>query len=250
MRAAALLLALASLAACHPRRDEAAAAQPLHLEPVQLTAADGVAVYATHSAPEHARALILLFHQAGSGQGEYATIAPRLNAAGYATLTVDARAGGDLYGGNWTVKKLGHAGDYLSARQDLEAALAWADQQKLPVILWGSSYSASLVLALAAKHPVKAVFAFSPGEYFDGKLDVRAEAAKVTSPLFVTSAHDAEEEAAAKAITDASPATLKRQYIARDGGVHGSSTLNPDKNPASAPVWAAVMAFLDAAMRG
>ena len=87
----------------------------------------------------------------------------------------------------------------------------------LPVVLWGSSYSASLVFLLAnaadAKDSVKAVMAFSPGEYFNDKKMVEAAAAKVTVPVFVTSANALEEEAEAKAIVAATPSTDRLQYV-------------------------------------
>lgn len=216
-------------------------------ETVLLKAADGVAVYGTYVEPNEPKAVILLFHQADSGQGEYARIAPKLNAERYATLTLDQRSGGEMFGGNWTVKALGRSADYLDARKDLEAALAWAQAKKLPLILWGSSYSASLAFLVAADHPkqVAAVLAFSPDEYFDGKPGVRDAAAKLTIPVFVTSAQDPKEIAAAKALIDAVPGTAKRQFVPTRGGVHGSSILNPDRNAAGAEdAWNAVLPFV------
>ncbi|THD35320.1 MAG: alpha/beta hydrolase [Sphingomonas sp.] len=217
-------------------------------QPVTLTAIDGVTVYGTYYPAAEPKALILLFHQAGSSSGEYADIAPRLARAGYSALAIDQRIGGNLYGANRTM--VGYTGktDYLGALPDLEIALKWADAKGLPVVLWGSSYSASLVFLLAnaqdAKNSVKAVIAFSPGEYFDDKKMVEAAAAKVTVPVFVTSANALEEEAAAKAIVAATASTDRLQYVPRSG-VHGSSTLNPAKNPAGADEnWAAVLGFL------
>jgi len=249
MRVAALLLAVLVLAGCHKPIHEPKTDASTRTEQVVLKAADGVEVFGTYSEPEKPRGLILLFHQAGSGQGEYLTIVPRLAAQGFATLTIDARSGGDMFGGNWTVKKLGGERGYLEARQDLEAALAWAQARKLPVILWGSSYSASLSFLIAADHPeVKALLAFSPGEYFDGKPAVAPAAAKLTMPVFVTSAQDPGEIAAGKALIDAVPAANKRQFVPVKGGAHGSSTLIAAKNPGAEDAWSAVLAFLDSAV--
>ncbi|WP_238542498.1 alpha/beta hydrolase [Sphingomonas sp. PAMC 26621] len=214
--------------------------------PVTLTATDGVRIDGDYRRATSPRALILLFHQAGSGKGEYATIAPRLAAAGYSSLAIDQRAGGPLFGVNATAARLGRPADYPEAQRDLEAALAWGRAQGLPIILWGSSYSAALVFRVAAAHPqgVAAVLAFSPGEYLDDKQAVAHAAAAVRVPVFVTSADDAGEIAAARAILAASPAALKRQYLPR-AGVHGSSTLIPAKNAAGAAAnWAAVLDFL------
>jgi dienelactone hydrolase len=256
MRRAAIAAALAlfSLSACHPKpANVPKESRAMSAEPVTLTAADGVKIAGVHTSVEKPKALILLFHQAESGMDEYATIAPRLATWGYASLRIDQRAGGDLFGGNRTAKgigvKPGHvatSAEYLAAKPDLEAALAWAQAKKLPVILWGSSYSASLVFLVAAEHPgaVRAVMAFSPGEYFDDKTLVAKAAAKVRAPVFATSAQDGHEIDDARTILAAVPGA-KEQFVPKQGGVHGSSTLLRAKNKDGAePAWAAVIAFL------
>ena len=247
MRALALLLAVLALAGCNrpvvPKTDQSS-----RTEQVVLKAADGVEIFGTWSEPANPRAVILLFHQAGSGQGEYLTIAPRLAAEGFATLTIDQRSGGDMFGGNWTVKKLGKERSYLEARRDLEAALAWARAKKLPVILWGSSYSASLAFLVAADHPdeVAALLAFSPDEYFDRKPAIAPAAAKLRMPVFVTSSQDADEIAAGRALIGRVPSANKRQFVPVKGGVHGSSILIAARNPGGTEdAWSAVIAFLD-----
>lgn len=213
--------------------------------PVLLKAADGVAVHGAYYRAAHPRALILLFHQAGSSKDEYASIAPRLVEAGYSAMAIDQRSGGTMFGPNQTAAALGRKADYLEARQDLEAAVRWGEAQKLPVILWGSSYSAALVFLVAADHPgLKAVLAFSPGEYLDHGNLVKQAAAKVRVPVYVTSASDPEEIAAAKAILAASPAAVKVQVVPK-AGVHASSTLIAARNPAGAAAnWVPVLAFL------
>lgn len=227
----------------------AAAVMP---EPVVLKAADGVMVFGDYYKAEKPKALILLFHQAGSNRSEYAPIAPKLMQAGYSALAIDQRSGGTLFGhGNQTVARLGHSTNYLDAEKDLEAALAWSEPAaaRLPVILWGSSYSASLVFLVAAKQPGKlaAVLSFSPGEYLGDGNPVSAAAAKVTVPIFITSAKDPEEIAAARKILDASASKSKIQFVPTLGGVHGSSTLRDDRNRQGADEnWQAVLAFLGA----
>lgn len=222
----------------------------LAADAVTLRAADGVLVHGDLYLPSGApRGVLLLFHQAGSNSREYAPIAPKLAALGWAALAIDQRAGGDLFGGrNLTAEGAPGVDDYAAALPDLEAALAWARQRwpgQRPVV-WGSSYSAALVFVLASRHAndVSAVLAFSPDEYLSG-LSVHAAAARIRVPVFVTSARDAGEEAAAASILAASPATLKQQFRAQ-AGVHGSATLRPDANPAGAAAnFAAVAAFLD-----
>jgi dienelactone hydrolase len=252
-----ILAGASLLAACHGganvdnqqallNASEAAKAQAP--QQIQLTAPDGVVVYGTYYPVAAPKALILLFHQAGSSSGEYADIAPRLQREGFAALAIDQRVGGALYGPNRTMAAAKDKTDYLGTLPDLEAALAWGKARNMPIALWGSSYSASLVFLLAnaadAKDSVKALLAFSPGEYFTDKKMVEAAAAKVTVPVFVTSANAMEEQAEAKAILSATPSTDRQQYIPRTG-IHGSSTLNANKNPGGADEnWRAVLAFL------
>jgi dienelactone hydrolase len=244
-----LLAALMCLPVAVPPLARAAVSDNIVTPATLMTvkADDGVIVHGAFYQSPNPKALILLFHQAGSSKDEYASIAPRLVAAGYSALAIDQRSGGTLFGTNETAAALGHPADYLEARRDLEAALSWGERQKLPVILWGSSYSASLVFLVAAEHPnsARAVLAFSPGEYFDGPTTVRDRAAHVSAPIYLTSASDRGEIEAARIILAASPAKQKDQYVPRSGGVHGSSTLITDRNPSgAADNWRAVLAFL------
>ena len=155
--------------------------------------------------------LILLFHQAGANRGEYTTIGPMLATLGFNALAIDQRSGGNAWGRtNETVKHLGKSTDYGEALLDLKAALQWAKSSGHtgPILVWGSSYSAALVFLLAAEHrnEIKAILAFSPGEYLRGSSTVRKAAAQVSVPIFVTSAKDPKEIAVAKSILDASRA--------------------------------------------
>ena len=74
---------------------------------------------------------------------------------------------------------------------------------------------------------------------------VRRNAAKLAVPVLVTSAKDADEIAAAKAIVDAVPGTGNVDAVPAIAGVHGSSTLIAARNAAGAEDnWRAVEAFL------
>ncbi len=215
---------------------------------VVLRARDGVSISALAYTADHPRAIVLLFHQAGSSKAEYATIAPRLVAAGFSALAIDQRSGGSLYGPNETARRLGKPAGYEQAKPDLEAALDWATAKHLPVVLWGSSYSASLVFEVAAEHPqeVSAVMAFSPGEYFDDPKAVAHAAAKVRAPIYVTSAPDPGEVSDGRAILAASPARTKVQYVPQFG-VHGASTLIEAQDPkGAAENWKHALEFLKA----
>ncbi|MBX9882626.1 MAG: lysophospholipase [Sphingomonas sp.] len=199
---------------------------------ITLKAADGARVFARYYPAEHPKALLLLFHQAGSSKDEYAPIAPSLVADGYSALAVDARAGGDLFGPNQTVKALGRAADYVAARQDLQAAIDWAQDKKLPIFLWGSSYSSALVFPLAAanKGKIAGVLAFSPNEYLGDGDPVKTAAGQIDVPVFITAANDAEELDGAQAIASRMAADHTTFYKP-EAGVHGASTLREDRNP-------------------
>jgi alpha-beta hydrolase superfamily lysophospholipase len=226
----------------------ASGAENTPTQDLTLKAADGVTVYGTFYRAEHPKAIILLFHQAGSNSGEYAPIAPRLVQEGYSAVAIDQRSGSGMFGHvNQTQKGFGREATYLDAEPDLEAALSFAATQHLPIAVWGSSYSSALVFLLAAKHPaeIKAVLSFSPGEYLGTPDMVRSAAAKVDLPIYVTSAKEKEEVDAAKTILAASPSKMKTQFIPQIAGVHGSSTLRSERNPKGmAENWKAVLAFL------
>jgi dienelactone hydrolase len=216
--------------------------------PVTLQASDGVSVSAMVYEAVQSKAIILLFHQAGSSKAEYATIAPRLAAAGYTALAIDQRAGGSLYGPNETVSRLAKPATYEEAQPDLLAALDWAASRHLPIVLWGSSYSAALVFKVAAEraNQVNAVVAFSPGEYLKINGAVARASAMVHVPIYVTSSSTNDEIRAARAILSASPALVKTQFVPKFG-VHGSSTLNEARNPRGAKEnWDHVLTFLAA----
>jgi dienelactone hydrolase len=219
-------------------------------EPVTLSAADGTKVYGEWTPAQGApKGVMVLFHQAHANHSEYAPIAPKLAQAGWASLAVDQRSGDELFGAkNRTAAQFKETPGYLEAMPDLEAALAEGVKRNggKPVIVVGSSYSATLVFALAAKHPsdVRAVIAFSPGEYFQDKHYARSAAAQLKVPLYVTSASDPDEVRRAKEVLDASPSTQKVQHTPKHG-VHGASTLRTDRNAAGAQEnWDALMKFL------
>jgi dienelactone hydrolase len=220
---------------------------------VQLQTSDGVTVHGDFIAPPgEPRGTILLFHQARSNRGEYATITPDLLKAGYNVLVIDQRAGGAVWNRlNLTAQTAGQetqAGEsyYLKALADLEAALDYAAKRPTrPIIVWGSGYSASLVFLLAAAHPdlVGAVLAFSPAENF-AAASVHDAATKVRCPVFISSSPDPGEVGDAKKLLDALPEGAKTQFIPQRG-LSGSPTLRREANPrGAAEYWKAVNTFL------
>lgn len=218
-------------------------------EPLTLHTSDGVAVYGTLSqAQPHGRSIALLFHQAHANRHEYDSVVPALQKLGFDTLAIDQRSGGDLFDGhNETVAKLGSSADYVAALPDLEAALAWARAQHYArIVAVGSSYSSSLVIVLAAKHPqgLSAIASFSPGEYFDDKNQIKQAAAKVTLPFYITTDPN-EASDVAEVLRDAHGANIV--HYQPKIGVHGASTLVATRNPNG---WQANLASFTAFLQG
>lgn len=191
---------------------------------------------------------ILLCHQARFNKKEYETIAPELNALGYNCLAIDQRSGGDACGGsNETAlraeaKKL--PTEYVDAEQDILAALHYIEENhSTNTILWGSSYSAGLVLKVAKENEsVKAVISFSPGEYYGKALNLANSIQGLDKPTFVTSSRKEADEAL-KALLMPIDQEKLTQFIPETTGVHGSKALWPT-DADQAIYWAAIRAFL------
>ena len=221
-------------------------------EKITFFAADGLQVtsdlYRANS--DMNTPMIVLFHQAQSSRGEYREIAPKLVAMGFNCLAVDQRSGkanGVINETNKAAKAAGKPTSYLDALPDLEAAIKQVKKAYAtgPVIIWGSSYSSSLVLKMAGDQPdiSSGVLAFSPGEYFSsaGRHYIKSSAAKIKVPVFITSAKS--ESASWKSIFNAIPAEGKVSFLPTGKGKHGSSALNVDVK-SNKEYWAAVENFL------
>ena len=118
------------------------------------------------------------------------------------------------------------------------------ENSKAKIIIWGSSYSASLAIKLGGDNPtlINGVLAFSPGEYFDrSKTYIRDSAKKVKCPVFITSA--SKEAKAWKNIFLAIPSQSKHSFLPKTKGNHGSRALWNEFND-SKDYWQAVNKFL------
>jgi dienelactone hydrolase len=222
---------------------------------VQFMSSDKVAVTADLYAPNPAKApFIILFHQANFSRGEYLEIAPRLNAMGFNCLAVDLRSGESVNGvenKTWRyADSLKFQTRYVDAYTDMRAAVSYARRiyPEAKIILMGSSYSASLAIKLASDFPtgISGVIAFSPGEYFSkfgwNRDIIQTSAAKVTCPVFITSAK--EEKESWQKIYDAIPAAVKVSFLPNAPGKHGAKTLW-EVFPENTEYWAALKGFLN-----
>ncbi|MEM7436542.1 MAG: alpha/beta fold hydrolase [Myxococcota bacterium] len=246
LAASCLLLLVLSFAV-----EEAALAAP-GMKEVDFPTSDGLQAHADlYPSSKPSAPLVILFHQAGWSRGEYREIAPRLVALGYGVLAVDQRSGRGVNGVPNETHKRAHEKKlpthYLDAYADLEAALRFAVEKLKArnIIVWGSSYSASLVFRLAAENreAVGAVLSFSPGEYFRkrGNTFIQGHARAVVVPLFVTSSKA--ERPQVKPIFDASPSERKILFTPASAGQHGSRALWA-RSPDNDVYWAAVKGFL------
>ncbi|MBL9113901.1 MAG: dienelactone hydrolase family protein [Verrucomicrobiaceae bacterium] len=223
---------------------------------IQLEAQDGLKVEADfYDVGDKSKPIILYCHRALSSRGEYRVIASRLAKMGFNGLALDQRSGKEFDGvPNETAaraieairKAQGTAPRLLlydAARPDIEAGLDWIKAQGFtgPLIFWGSSYSSSFAILLAAERPeIKAVVAFAPGEWLmKDKGSVTAAAQKLTQPIIVI--HPENEKAMGQPVYDAI-ASPQKQLIMHAGILHGSNELL--RGVKRDETWKAVLDFL------
>lgn len=175
--------------------------------------------------------IILLCHQARFNKFEYAGIAERLNKMGYNSMAIDQRSGGPIGNKqNLTYlrgRKLNKSLDYIDAEPDIKAAILYLNKKfNSQVILWGSSYSSTLALYLAAEmDEVSAVLSFSPGNYMANKkgslLNVLSNFEK---PMFLTSSK-LESKSVSELLSKRKLTKHQIQFIPEGNGHHGSRAL-------------------------
>lgn len=220
-----------------------------NFETITFPSEDGVEITADLYQISEEAPWIILHHQAGFSRGEYLSIAPKLNELGFNCLTTDQRSGNEVNGvinqTHLKAEELGFKKEYVNTIPDLVASLKYVKTtlKANEIIIWGSSYSAALTFYMASQYPddIKAILAFSPGEYFtiDGK-GIPIFAAQVKCPVFITSAKN--EEANWRGIYDALN-TEKSYYLPTDEGFHGSRALWTEKE-GNELVWKEVEQYL------
>jgi alpha-beta hydrolase superfamily lysophospholipase len=219
-------------------------------EGVTFHSADGLPVSADlHSVPK-ARAFLVLCHRSHFHRGEYVEIAPRLAQLGYDCLAIDQRSGMNVLGRvNETyarAKERKLATGYVAARPDIEAAVQYTRDRcrGCPIVLVGSSYSASLSLVIASEETsVHAVAAFSPGEHLRG-IVVADAVSGLSVSTFVSAAQ--KEVPAARELVKRAPRGQVTFHSPRHEGAHGVRCLWA-KTVGSGEYWKAFLAFLEGA---
>lgn len=211
-----------------------------------FTADDGLQITADLYETNPEQAYILLFHQAGYSRGEYRETANKITKFGYNCLAVDLRSGGEInYIQDHTALlaiQQGYSTDYLSAKKDIKAAIKWVkERSNKPIILFGSSFSASLCLMEAKDNKdIKAVVAFSPGEFFGPEISIKSEIKDLKKPIFVASS--ARENQYIIEMLSNIYSTNKTIFAPKKGGEHGSKSLWK-RNPNNKEYWLALTMF-------
>ncbi len=173
---------------------------------------------------------IMLFHQARSNaRGEYDSITKVLYKKGYNVLAIDQRRGGQLYGSyNQTITNFNtNTYTYCDVYPDMEAAVDFLNNEGYSgnKIAWGSSYSAALIIKLAATRDVHAVLAFSPasGEPLKGCLP-ETSFDKIKVPLLILRPDREAEYESVKIQLELAQKHGFMTFVS-ENGVHGSSML-------------------------
>ncbi|MCB9222947.1 MAG: hypothetical protein R2780_13720 [Crocinitomicaceae bacterium] len=216
---------------------------------VTFASADGLEITGNLYEIDKESPIIVLCHQAGYNKFEYEGTAQRLNELGFNCLAIDQRSGGPIgiyqnETANRAIEK-NIAIDYLSARPDIAAAVEYAynefDQQ---VILWGSSYSSTLALWEGLRNDkVKAVVAFSPGDYFPEIGSLTDSLANFQKPFFITCS-DQEIDVTAKMLSKTNLTDEHVFYKPIGIGYHGSRALWPGQYNGE-QYWTAIKSYLE-----
>ncbi|TAL58739.1 MAG: hypothetical protein EPN85_10835 [Bacteroidetes bacterium] len=239
MRSIIILLSVPVLGFSQPKQ--------ISMQKITFPASDGLIVTADMYTINDTLPYMVLCHQARYSRGEYMETVKEFITLGYNCLVPDARSGKEVNGVyNETASlaaKKGLPGEYLDAEPDMIAAVNYAYQKiGKKIVLVGSSYSASLALKIATTNKkVSAVLAFSPGEYFGDKLNLKKAIAEMTVPVFVTSSKD-ESASVTGLISDIKP-KIKVHFMPSGEGKHGSSALWKN-NPNNQEYWEAVREFI------
>ena len=214
---------------------------------VTFQASDGLTVTANLYEVDESYPYIVLFHQAGYSKGEYKNSAIKLLKLGYNCLAVDLRSGGGVnYVQNETAKlakEKGLSTTYLDAEKDILAAIDYVwEKSKKTMILFGSSYSASLSMRIAkGNSKVLAVIAFSPGEYFQPDMIMKDQLKGFDKNVFVACSQ--RELTYMNELLADIPEKLKTVFKPQEGpGEHGSKSLWQEC-PTSKEYWLALLLY-------
>ncbi|MDZ4666032.1 MAG: alpha/beta hydrolase [Bacteroidota bacterium] len=210
---------------------------------------DGVLIHAKFYYSDAAETkMMVLCHQARYSKGEYQETAPKFNKLGYTCLAIDQRSGDkvndDVNKTAEFAKKMGLPTEFEDAETDIRQAVNYLfSKYGKKITLVGSSYSAGLVLKVAAaeKDKVEGVISFSPGEYFHDTTIVRESLKKLDIPVWITCSKEeiVETEKLFKGLEKKNITFFKP----KEEGKHGSKALWKN-NPDNKEYWESLLLFL------
>ena len=208
---------------------------------------DSLLIFADIYEIKDSKPTVLLCHQAGCGRGEYRETAFRIGSIGFSSIAIDQRSGNEanniINKTAQLAKEKGLPTEYIDAKQDIEAAIDYLYKlnDKQSIVLVGSSYSASLVLLIGKNNDkVKAVAAFSPGEYIKG-INIQDSIIGYDKPIFVTSSKT--ETESSKTLISGIDTVWTNHFLPDFEGIHGSRALW-ETTEGSEKYWDAFKTFL------
>lgn len=214
---------------------------------ITFNSRDGLPITADLYVSSTQNPYIILLHQAGYSRGEYHEIAPKLVNLGYNCMAIDQRSGNEVnFIKNETAAKAKEKNlpaNYLDALPDVHAAIDYIKQKtNKPIVLWGSSYSASLSLLVASQElKIGALVVFSPGEYFEPSNFIKSKIAKISVPVLALSSKSENPELVdLLSVVPKSLVTIFKPTS--DEGKHGSKALW-ESNQSNKEYWMAVTMF-------
>lgn len=223
-------------------------AQIVRKTKVEFFSSDSVLITADHYYSRKENPYILLFHTEKSSRGEFDSLAYRFVKMQYNCLAVDLRTG-DKYGfvHNETAERVHEGGldiDTDNAEEDIIAAINFVSSfNGKPIVLLGSSSSASLCVKIASRNPkVKAVMAFSPGEFFLPEFKLASVLPGMKTPLFI--AGNPEEQPYINEIFSDLNDQYKSFMPPPDHALGRGARLLLMGNPARDEYWLAVLIFI------
>ncbi len=190
---------------------------------------------------------IILCHDENSSRGEYKETAKKFTKLGYNSLAIDLRNGNVKFGEENETSIRADAKKFptslLDTKTDIEAAINYAfTQSHKKVVLVGSGFSASLALYIASSNPrVCGAMAFSPSDYFSGKLKTADAFPKCTKPVLVASAKS--EADAVKKYVSTIPSADVTLFAPPNEGAHGSAALYTSDTEYHA-YWISILMFM------
>ena len=216
-------------------------------ELIKFNAANGLEITANLYEIDSTLPYLLLFHQARYSKGEYRETAIKLLKLDYNVIAVDLRSGNKVnFISNETAilaRSSGKSTEFIDTEQDIIAAIDYAYyKSNKEVVILGSSFSASLCLKIAVTNPkVKAVVAFSPGEYFMPELEIKQEIKSIQKPIFVAVCQ--QELSYTMELLSLVDNKQKMLFSPKNGkGEHGSKALWKTNNT-NKEYWLALMIF-------